>query len=184
MGVSARACLDRLLPELDNEGFGFKMQAVAAHILLRLGHEVLEVKRFGHPDMVSVKDGVEYRFEVEAEVRGHRKRMLEPADFVGLTATGGVGVFCVSCELPETVLGRGAGIGVGSPRVALRGRDFGGTSRHTVVRRLDADSLRLAGNVMQCGEGTIRRAVSQTGSRLPCVMTVRAEVRVGQASAM
>ena len=101
MGVSARACLDRLLPELDNEGFGFKMQAVAAHILLRLGHEVLEVKRFGHPDIVSVKDGVEYRFEVEAEVRGHRKRMLEPADFVGLTATGDVGCFSFAVSFPR-----------------------------------------------------------------------------------
>lgn len=101
MGVSARACLDRLLQESGDKVFGFKMQAVAAHILLRLGHEVLEVKRFGHPDIISVKDGVEYRFEVEAEVQGHRKRMLEPADFVGLTATGAVGYFALAVSFPR-----------------------------------------------------------------------------------
>ena len=101
MGVSARTCLDRLLRELGDTVFGFKMQAVAAHILLRLGHEILEVNRFGHPDIVSMKDSVEYRFEVEAEVQGHRKRMLEPADFGGLTVTGAVGYFALVVSFPS-----------------------------------------------------------------------------------
>ena len=101
MGTSARACLDRLLLESDDKAFGFKMQAVAAHILLRLGHTVLNVKRVGHPDIVTLKDGVEHRFEVEAEVRGHRKRMLEEADFVGLTATDAVGYFALAVSFPQ-----------------------------------------------------------------------------------
>ena len=101
MGVDARACLDRLLLESDDKIFGFKMQAVAAHVLLRLGHEVFEVNRFGHPDIVSLKDGVEYRFEVEAEVGEHRKRILEPADFVGLTKTGAVGYFALAVSFPR-----------------------------------------------------------------------------------
>lgn len=98
---SASACLDRLLQESGDTLFGLKMQAVAAHILLRSGHELREVNRFGHPDIVSVKDGVEYRFEVEAEVRGHRKRMLEPADFLGLMVTGAVGLFALAVSFPR-----------------------------------------------------------------------------------
>lgn len=101
MGVSVRTCLDRLLLESGDSAFGFKMQAVAAHILLRLGHNILEVNRVGHPDIVSVKEGVEFRFEVEAEVRGHRKRMLEAADFVGLTATDSVGYFALAVSFPR-----------------------------------------------------------------------------------
>ncbi len=101
MGTNARACLDRLLLESDDKAFGFKMQAVAAHILLRLGHTVLEVKRVGHPDIITSKDGVEYRFEVEAEVRGHRKRKLEEADFVGLNATDAVGYFALAVSFPR-----------------------------------------------------------------------------------
>lgn len=101
MEAKARACLDRLLLESDDKAFGFKMQAVAAHILLRLGHTVLDVKRVGHPDIVTLKDGVEHRFEVEAEVRGHRKRMPEEADFVGLTATDTVGYFALAVSFPR-----------------------------------------------------------------------------------
>lgn len=101
MEVSARACLDRLHLESDDREFGFKMQAVAAHILLRLGHIVLAVNRIGHPDIVSLKDGVEFRFEVEAEVRGHRKRMPEAADFVGLTATDASGYFALAVSFPR-----------------------------------------------------------------------------------
>ena len=101
MGARAKACLDRLLLESDDQAFGFKMQAVAAHILLGLGHTVLDVKRVGHPDIVTLKDGVEHRFEVEAEVRGHRKRVLEEADFVGLTATDAVGYFALAVSFPR-----------------------------------------------------------------------------------
>lgn len=101
MEARARTCLDRLRLESRDAEFGFKMQAIAAHILLRSGHNVLEVNRIGHPDIVSVKDGVEYRFEVEAEVRGHRKRMLEVTDFAGLTAMDAVGYFALAVSFPR-----------------------------------------------------------------------------------
>lgn len=101
MGASARTCLERLLLESDDKAFGFKMQAVAAHILLRLGHTVLKVNRVGHPDIVTLNDGVEHRFEVEAEVRGHRKRMLQEADFVGLTEADTLGYFALAMSFPR-----------------------------------------------------------------------------------
>ena len=137
--------MDRLLLESDDKTFGFKMQAVAAHILLRLGHTVLEVKRVGHPDIVTLKDGVEHRFEVEAEVRGHRKRMLEETDFVGLTATGAVGYFALTVSFPRPywvvvpiggLIDRGARAG-NATLEALRGP--------MSVRRVDGKPLGLAG---------------------------------------
>ena len=93
--------MDRLLLESDDKAFGFKMQAVAAHILLRLGHTVFEVNRLGHPDIISCAEGVEYRFEVEAEVHGHRKRILGDADFAGLTGTAALGYFALAVSFPR-----------------------------------------------------------------------------------
>ena len=82
--------------------FGFKMQAVAAHILLRLNHRVVQVNRTGHPDIVSLRDGVEYRFEVEAEVWGRRKRALTAADVAGLVGGQGVvGYFALAVSFPK-----------------------------------------------------------------------------------
>ena len=82
--------------------FGFKMQAVAAHILLRLNHRVVQVNRTGHPDIVSSRDGVEYRFEVEAEVWGWRKRLLTAEDFAGLLGGQGVvGYFALAVSFPK-----------------------------------------------------------------------------------
>ena len=81
--------------------FGFKIQAVAAHILLRLNHRVVQVNRTGHPDIVSLKDGVEYRFEVEAEVWDWRKRLLTAEDFAGLVGGQGVvGYFALAVSFP------------------------------------------------------------------------------------
>ena len=82
--------------------FGFKMQAIAAHILLRLNHHVVQVNHTGHPDIVSVRDGIEYRFEVEAEVHGPRKRALTPADVAGLMGGhGAVGYFALAVSFPK-----------------------------------------------------------------------------------
>lgn len=99
--VQARNCLDRLLVESGDSNFGLKMQAVGAHVLLRLGHKVQEINHPGHPDIVSTKDGAEYRFEVEAEVREHRRRMLTPEDLVGLFATKNVGFFALAVSFPR-----------------------------------------------------------------------------------
>lgn len=82
--------------------FGFKIQAVAAHILLKLNHRVVRVNRTGHPDIVSLRDGVEYRFEVEAEVWGCRKRLLTAEDIAGLVRNPGViGYFALAVSFPR-----------------------------------------------------------------------------------
>ena len=71
-------CLMRLRSEASTVEFGYKIQALAAHVLLGLNHRVVEVNHKGHPDIVGVKDGQEFRFEVEAEIIGQRHdRRLE-----------------------------------------------------------------------------------------------------------
>ena len=85
--AAARDCLDTLLLELSPPEFGNRMQAVAAHILLRLGYYIEAVNRTGHPDIIAWREGLEYRFEVEAQVTGPRPRQLETADFAALLNT-------------------------------------------------------------------------------------------------
>lgn len=82
--------------------FGYKMQALAAHVLLRLDYRIIEVKRAGHPDIVSVKDGREFRFEIEAEVAGPRARRLTSADFGALinNNSNAVGYFALAVSFP------------------------------------------------------------------------------------
>ena len=70
-------------------------------MLTRLNHRVLEVNPTGHPDIVSVKDGREFRFEIEAEVIGRKKRMLTASDFAGLMSNGGAGYFALSVSFPR-----------------------------------------------------------------------------------
>ena len=95
-------CLTRLRSKSSATGFGYKMQALAAHVLLAMNHRVVEVKRTSHPDIVSVKDGQEFGFEVEAEVLGNRKRMLTSSDFKGLTGSAGViGYFALAVSFPK-----------------------------------------------------------------------------------
>ena len=81
--------------------FGYRIQALAAHVLLGLGHSIVEIKQKGHPDLVSVKDGQEFRFEVEAEVVGRKRRMLTPSDFEGLIDRGVEGYFALAVSFPR-----------------------------------------------------------------------------------
>lgn len=95
-------CLTRLRSKSSPAEFGYKVQALAAHVLLILDHRVVEVSPQGHPDIVSVKDGQEFRFEVEAEVIGSRRRMLTPSDIEGLHSdTGAIGYFALAVSFPR-----------------------------------------------------------------------------------
>ena len=94
-------CLTRLQSEANAGEFGYKIQALAAHVLLRLNHRVVKVNRIGHPDIVSAKDGQEFRFEVEAEVAGSKRRMLTSSDFEGLIGAGAFGYFALAVSFPR-----------------------------------------------------------------------------------
>ena len=97
----AVSCLTRLRSETSTSEFGYKIQALAAHVLVMLGHQVADVNNSGHPDIVSHKDGREFRFEVEAEVTGSRKHLLTRSDFEGLISEGVVAYFALAVSFPR-----------------------------------------------------------------------------------
>lgn len=98
----AKDCIDQLLAESSAVEFGYKVQALAAHVLLRLGYRVEEVKQSGHPDITAFRDGREYRFEVEAQVGDPHKRRLEDADIESLTGVpDGFGFYALAISFPN-----------------------------------------------------------------------------------
>ena len=94
-------CLSRLRSRTSAGEFGYKIQALASHVLLGLNHRVVAVNPRGHPDLVSEKNGQEFRFEIEAEVTGARRRMLASSDFAGLMSPGIVGYFALAVSFPR-----------------------------------------------------------------------------------
>ena len=98
---AAADCLEQLRSRVSPSEFGYRIQALAGHVLLRLGHSIVEINQKGHPDLVSAKDGQEFRFEVEAEVLARRPRMLTPSDFDGLTGSRVEGYFAIAVSFPQ-----------------------------------------------------------------------------------
>lgn len=97
----ASECIDRIRLDISPVEFGYKIQALAAHVLLRLGYKINEVNQSGHPDIVATKDRREFRFEVEAEVTGPRSRKLTDADFASLTeSSNAVGYYALAISFP------------------------------------------------------------------------------------
>lgn len=101
----ARDCIERMLASSTWSDFGYKVQALAAHVLLRLGYQVTECNQRGHPDLTAFWEGREFRFEVEAEVTGPRLRQLTKADFDSLMATHhGYYALAISFPTPRWIL--------------------------------------------------------------------------------
>ena len=99
--AAAVKCLSRLRSQTSPSRFGYRIQALAAHVLVGLSHRVVAVNSQGYPDIVSVKNGQEFRFEVEAEVVGVRRRMLTSSDFAGLISPGVKGYFALAVSFPR-----------------------------------------------------------------------------------
>lgn len=82
--------------------FGYKVQALAAHVLLRLNCQVTAINQVGHPDIVAARDMFEFRFEIEAEVGGPRLRQLTDEDFNSLIdSSGAVGYYALAISFPS-----------------------------------------------------------------------------------
>ena len=81
--------------------FGYKVQALAAHVLLRLNYRVEEINGSGHPDIIATRGMEELRFEIEAEVADSRQRQLTHDDFASLIELpGAVGYFALAISFP------------------------------------------------------------------------------------
>ena len=106
-GYASSECIERILSNISTAEFGYKIQALAAHVLLRRGYRITAVNSSGHPDIISVLNGKEFRFEVEAQAGGPRHRKLTAADFeslVGRPNLNGYYALAVSFPTPYWVL--------------------------------------------------------------------------------
>lgn len=77
--------------------FGLVVQAMFAHVLLRLGGKVLDVKNPGHPDILAILAGRIYNIEVETAKGKTLPRQLDQRDLKVLKdcGAGKHGYFCV-----------------------------------------------------------------------------------------
>ena len=91
----------RLVTELRREigftNFGLVVQALFAHVILRLGGDVIDIRNPGHPDIRAILGGEIHNIEVETAKRKTIPRRLEARDLeVLLSATDWErGYFCV-----------------------------------------------------------------------------------------
>ena len=98
---AATECIERIRSSISPTEFGYKIQALAAHILLRLGYRIDAINQSGHPDIAAFRNGREFRFEVEAEVTGPRLRQLTQADLISLTEHSNVaGYYALAISFP------------------------------------------------------------------------------------
>lgn len=102
--VSARIatdCIEDLRLSVSPSQFGYKVQALAAHVLVRLEFQVEQVNRSGHPDIVATSGMDRMNFEVEAQFGRPRRRQLTKDDFSALTdVPGGLGYFALAIGFP------------------------------------------------------------------------------------
>ena len=86
-----------LRAEVGFSRFGLVIQALFAHVLLRMGAEVIDVRNPGHPDIIARLDGELHNIEVEAASRKTTARRLQLGDLDVLqdVGSGGSGYFCV-----------------------------------------------------------------------------------------
>lgn len=97
--------LDSLRASIGDSEFGYRMQALFAHVLLELGGTITEVNQLGHPDIKSVKDGQTALFQVKSITHGYAGRVLtvSPDDIAGIRPSrpDEVGYFAVlDCAVP------------------------------------------------------------------------------------
>ena len=100
--LHASECVEDMRLGSSAAEFGYKVQALAAHVLLRLNYQVTAINQVGHPDVVAISDMQEFRFEVEAEVGGPRPRQLTDEDLASLIdPSGAVGYFALAVSFPS-----------------------------------------------------------------------------------
>ena len=76
--------LEKLLSDVGPVEMGFRMQAVAAHVLLGQGNRIIAVNNSGHPDIIASSENVIIRVEVEADIRGTGEHLPKEADLEAL----------------------------------------------------------------------------------------------------
>jgi len=63
-----------LLRKVGGVEYGYRVQGLAAHVLLRLGEQPTIINASGHPDIVATSASGEVRLEIEADLGSHGAR--------------------------------------------------------------------------------------------------------------
>ena len=99
--LQASAYIEDMRLNVSPAEFGYKVQALAAHVLLRLNYRVEKINQSGHPDIIVSRSMEELRFEIEAEVSGPRPRKLTDEDFASLIdLSGAIGYYALAISFP------------------------------------------------------------------------------------
>ena len=77
--------LGDLRRKVGNGEFGYRSQSFFAHLILRIGGTVQEIRPQGHPDIVATIEGATTFVEVEVASLFSRKHVLKSDDLVALT---------------------------------------------------------------------------------------------------
>ena len=93
----AARILSGLRTDIGLSRFGLVVQALFAHVLVRLGGNVLDIRNPGHPDIIVRLGGQLHNIEVEAPSRTTAVRRLQLGDLNVLQCLGEgeYGFFCV-----------------------------------------------------------------------------------------
>ena len=93
----AARVLSELRSDVGFSRFGLVIQALFAHVLIRMGGQVIDVRTPGHPDIIAKLNGNLQNIEVEAASRKTIARRLERGDLEVLQRGGNEesGFFCV-----------------------------------------------------------------------------------------
>lgn len=101
--VVVRTALDRLREQCGDSGFGYRMQALFAHVLIRLGFVVTEINTKGHPDVLAVNGDRTLRVQVKTVKHGSSANLFElaEADCHGIGGSTSEGVLALlDCAEP------------------------------------------------------------------------------------
>ena len=97
LNIDAARILSELRSEVGFSKFGLVIQALFAHVLLRMGAQIIDVRNPGHPDIIAKINGNLLNIEVETANRKTIVRRLQPGDIEALQrgGNGEYGYFCV-----------------------------------------------------------------------------------------
>lgn len=103
--VGIKGILDQLRLEIGDSEFGYRMQALFAHVIGRLGARVIEVNAQGHPDLRVNLAGQDLLFQVKTSRHGSwaTSFSLEGNDLAGITPTKRTGGFLAFLDCAEPV---------------------------------------------------------------------------------
>lgn len=95
--------LHDLRKNVGDSEFGFRIQGLLAHALMRLGIKIFEVNSQGHPDIVGDIENTRIKLEVEAAAGKARRRIIDEEDIEAIKPNNKneKGYFAVcDCGLP------------------------------------------------------------------------------------